>query len=74
VFTILPGHGLVLVEKWVEGKAPFQVIWEAMDSRAIEISNQVPQGQVSYVKDGQRCMLTNNTDLIDAEAYQTDEH
>jgi len=22
VFTVLPGHGLVMVEKWVEGKAP----------------------------------------------------
>ncbi len=43
-FTIIPGHGMVVVEKWVPGKAPFQAIWEAMDSGALEISPRVPQG------------------------------
>jgi hypothetical protein len=48
VFTILPGHGVVIVEKWVKGKAPFQVIWEAMDAGRIEIDNEVPQGPFTY--------------------------
>ncbi len=49
VFTIIPGHGMVVVEKWVPGKAPFQAIWEAMDSGALEISPRVPQGPHRYV-------------------------
>jgi hypothetical protein len=48
VFTILPGHGCVIVEKWVEGKEPFQTIWEAMDSATIEIASVIPQGYFSY--------------------------
>lgn len=52
VFTVLPGHGVVIVEKWVEGKAPFQAIWEAMDDGALEIYPMVPQGGLSYRLDG----------------------
>ncbi len=48
VFTVLPGHGVVIAEKWVPGKAPFQVIWEAMDSGALEIDPYVPQGPFGY--------------------------
>ncbi len=48
VFTIIPGHGLVVVEKWRPGKAPFQAIWEAMDNGILEISPRVPQGPHSY--------------------------
>ena len=48
VFTVLPGHGVVIVEKWVPGKAPFQAIWEAMDDRAIEIESLVPQGPFHF--------------------------
>lgn len=47
-FTVLPGHGAVLVEKWVAGQAPFQVLWEALDAGALEIEPQVPQGWVEY--------------------------
>ncbi|MBN2118218.1 MAG: hypothetical protein JW730_16710 [Anaerolineales bacterium] len=54
VFTVLPGHGVVIVEKWVEGKGPFQVIWEAMDSRDIEITNEIPQGPFTFQDDGPR--------------------
>ena len=43
-FTILPTHGLVVVEKWVEGKAPLQLLWELMDSGAFEVDRLVPQG------------------------------
>lgn len=51
VFTILPGHGLVIVEKWVKGKAPFQLIWEAIDSGALAIDSRVPQGTFRYLAD-----------------------
>lgn len=49
VFTLLPGHGALLVEKWVPGKAPFQVLWEAMDAGMVEVSSRIPQGPLSYV-------------------------
>jgi hypothetical protein len=49
VFTVLPGHGVVIVEKWVPGKGPFQVIWEAMDNRTIQIDNDIPQGPLEYL-------------------------
>ncbi len=55
VFTVLPGHGVVIVEKWVEGKAAFQVIWEAMDQKMIEITNHIPQGPFAFETHGQRC-------------------
>ena len=51
VFTILPGHGIVIVEKWVTGKAPFQIIWEYMDSGLIQIDNLVPQGALAFFRD-----------------------
>jgi hypothetical protein len=51
VFTVLPGHGTVIVEKWVEGKAPFQIIWEYMDAGYLEVTNRIPQGPMSYVPD-----------------------
>ncbi len=52
-FTILPGHGVVIVEKWVWGKAPFQTIWELMDTGGLEV---VPQGPLTEVPvpDGRR--------------------
>ncbi|MEA3441721.1 MAG: hypothetical protein U9R58_15710 [Chloroflexota bacterium] len=49
-FTVLPGHGTVIVEKWVPGKEPFQIIWEYMDAGYIEIDNLVPQGEMRYVE------------------------
>lgn len=51
-FTILPGHGLVLVEKWVEGNEPFEILWQAMDAGTLEISNHIPQGRHRFVPDG----------------------
>ena len=57
IFTVLPGHGVVIVEKWVEGKQPFQVIWEGMDHKAIEISNDIPQGPFSFRIEGQSAVL-----------------
>ena len=54
VFTVLPGHGVVIVEKWVAGKQPFQVIWEGMDRGDIEVSNDIPQGPFTFRTEGQR--------------------
>jgi hypothetical protein len=48
VFTILPGHGIVIAEKWVSGKEPFQVIWEYMDAGWLVIENMVPQGVLTF--------------------------
>lgn len=50
VFTVLPGHGIIIVEKWVDEKAPFQAIWECMDAGDLEVENRVPQGPMTYVK------------------------
>ena len=52
-FTVLPGHGVVMVEKWVEGKAPFQALWELMDAGAIQVEARVPQGPMRYQRDHQ---------------------
>ncbi len=56
VFTILPGHGVVIVEKWVPGKAPFQVIWEYMDAGYLQVASRIPQGPFEYAPaaDGRR--------------------
>ena len=48
VFTVLPGHGVVMVEKWQPGKDPFQLIWEYMDAGYLEIEAPVPQGWYSF--------------------------
>ncbi|PIU44903.1 MAG: hypothetical protein COS95_06540 [Ignavibacteriales bacterium CG07_land_8_20_14_0_80_59_12] len=49
VFTILPGHGCVIVEKWNAGKAPFQTIWEYMDAGHLKVENRIPQGVLEFV-------------------------
>jgi hypothetical protein len=60
VFTVLPGHGVVIVEKWTAGKAPFQSIWEAMDAGALQIDNLIPQGPFVYIPDeAGRMMITH---------------
>ncbi|MBU4224241.1 MAG: hypothetical protein KKC71_00260 [Chloroflexi bacterium] len=48
VFTVLPGHGVVMVEKWVPGKSPFQVLWETMDAGYLRVSHRLPQGPMAY--------------------------
>jgi hypothetical protein len=48
VFTILPGHGIVIAEKWIPDKEPFQVMWEYMDNGFLVIDNLVPQGLLSF--------------------------
>lgn len=59
VFTVLPGHGIVVVEKWVEGKPAFQLIWEAMDNKDIEITSYVPQGPFLFLEEDQRCVVSS---------------
>jgi hypothetical protein len=48
VFTVLPGHGIVIVEKWVAGKPPFQVMWDYIDSGKLRVENLVPQGPLTF--------------------------
>lgn len=62
VFTVLPGHGLVIVEKWIEGKPAFQRIWEAMDDKEIEITNKIPQGPFRFEASGQRCRIMSHSE------------
>ncbi len=47
-FTVLPGHGMLAVEKWVAGAKPFEVLIDAIDSGRLQISNRVPQGPFEY--------------------------
>lgn len=47
-FCVLPGHGVVIVEKWVPGKSPLQVIWEFMDAGWLEIDRVIPQGMLEF--------------------------
>jgi len=60
VFTILPGHGVVIVEKWVLGTTPFQVIWEYMDAGYLQMDNRIPQGMMEYARgpDGRMVLQT----------------
>lgn len=51
VFTIMPGHGVIIVEKWVKGKKPFQLIWEYMDRGLLQVDSFVPQGDFEFVQD-----------------------
>jgi len=74
VFTVLPGHGVVIVEKWVEGKSAFEVIWEAMDQKVIEITNTIPQGPFAFETHGQRCQISGDSTVIDFEMPHPHEH
>lgn len=57
VFTVLPGHGVVIVEKWVEGKTPFQIIWEYMDTGHLEIESLIPQGMMKFIPARKKMVL-----------------
>lgn len=48
-FTVLPGHGVVIAEKWVPHTRPLQTIWEYMDAGYLDIQNRIPQGTMHYV-------------------------
>lgn len=57
IFTVLPGHGIMIAEKWVQGKEPFQVIWEYMDTGFLKVDNRIPQGPLTYVLDSEGLMI-----------------
>jgi hypothetical protein len=57
VFTILPGHGIVIAEKWVAGKEPFQVMWEYMDAGWLVVDNMIPQGLLTFKEDESGMMV-----------------
>ena len=63
VFTVLPGHGIVIAEKWASGKAPFELMWEFMDAGKLQIENRVPQGPLNFVpeKDGMMVLQAEDT-------------
>jgi hypothetical protein len=48
IFCILPTHGVMIVEKWSLGMAPFEIIWKAFDSGDLVIDNRVPQGYITF--------------------------
>ncbi len=48
IFTVLPGHGVVIAEKWVHGKQPFEIICDFMDQGELSIENLIPQGPMHY--------------------------
>ncbi len=56
-FTVLPGHGVVMAEKWVPGKAPFQILWEFMDEGTLVVDSHVPQGPMWYEPDEEGRMV-----------------
>jgi hypothetical protein len=57
IFTILPGHGIVIAEKWVSGKEPFQVMWEYMDADWLVVDNLIPQGPLNFALDDNGLMV-----------------
>ena len=50
VFTVLPGHGIIILEKWMAGERPFQLIFKYIDSGKLEIENTLPQGPLEYYR------------------------
>ena len=60
-FTVLPGHGVIIAEKWVPGNVPFQLMWEAMDSGALQVDNRVPQGLYGYRANSQGEMVLDES-------------
>jgi hypothetical protein len=55
-FTVLPGHGCFIAEKWIDGKVPFQAMWELMDAGSLEIESRLPQGPMWYEDAGDHRM------------------
>ncbi len=66
VFLEQPGHGVVVVEKWVEGKPPFETIYEYLVSGHLRVTLQVSQGGTRWetvtLPDGRRMAQKVTTD------------
>ena len=62
IFTVLPGHGVVVVEKWVPKRPPFEVIWQYMDAGYLELENLISQGPMEYIPeaDGRMRLRTSS--------------
>ncbi|MFP3896912.1 MAG: hypothetical protein ACLFV5_08795 [Anaerolineales bacterium] len=62
VFTVLPGHGVVIGEKWVPGTLPFETIWQYMDRGYLVVDTCVPQGVMEYrpAEDGRHMLCRGN--------------
>ncbi|MGZ6271197.1 MAG: hypothetical protein ACXWPJ_03965 [Candidatus Limnocylindrales bacterium] len=54
--TVLPGHGLMALEKWVAGTHPLETIWRLLDRGALELDSRVPQGPFEFVPGAGRFM------------------
>jgi len=48
VFLEQPGHGVVVVEKWLEDKSAFDAIYECVAEGHLRVAMQVPQGAVRW--------------------------
>ena len=57
VFTILPTHGVVIVEKWVSGKRPFETMWEYFQDGHLVVDNRIPQGAHEYQLESGRMVM-----------------
>ncbi|MFY9344916.1 MAG: hypothetical protein WAT39_20655 [Planctomycetota bacterium] len=68
VFTVLPGHGMLMVEKWVPGRKPFEELLSAMDEKRIDICSRVPQGWMRYAPVAGRMELRLGAGDVAAEA------
>jgi hypothetical protein len=68
VFVEQPGHGVVIVEKWVEGNRAFEAIYEQLAQGRLRMTMDVPQGPVMWeahaVADGRRVMRKVVTDAV----------
>ncbi|HXF64865.1 MAG TPA: hypothetical protein VNK95_24780 [Caldilineaceae bacterium] len=60
VFTILPGHGVMLAEKWAPGLRPFQLLWESMDAGHLQLTDRVPQGPMWYLPGADGLMVLHS--------------
>jgi hypothetical protein len=48
IFLEQPGHGVVILEKWVEGKGPFETIRDYLEKGLIRMTMEVPQGRIRW--------------------------
>jgi hypothetical protein len=62
-----PGHGVVIIEKWVEGKGPFETIREYLEQGRLKMTMQVPQGRIRWrtrhLSNGRTVMLKELEEL-----------